>query len=757
MRYLVWFALPFCGALMLSCLLPFWWLTLILMVFFGSTTALLLRTNLRYRMAFALLTAGACLGCCWFGIHHVAVVGPIQALDGERSGFTAEVAAYPTQSDYGVSLKLKMLSGAARGRLAQVNLDSWYANLKPGDQLTGTGVFTSVFQSEDGKGARQASTNVFLRADVEVLGVQSARSVPLRYLPDWLGHGLKQTVAELYGGQEGALLQGILTGDKSDLNDALYTSFRRSGLAHLLAVSGLHVGFLTGMIYLLPGQKKRRIFVAIPLMVCFALMTGGQSSVWRAVVMGSLLLAAPLFGRETDSITSLSAALLVLLMPNPYAIFNVGLQLSFAAVAGLACFGGKLYDWMTKPLQRVPRTRKSTWRWRGIALIWRWVAAALATSCCATVWTLPLSAWYFGTVSLIGPLANLCVIWAASLTFGLGLISCGFYCVFPGLGRVLARPVDGLLDWLITVARGMGNRTFAAVTLDNLYMRLWLIFLMTMVLLVVWVSGLRQRPLLPLCSTTALLLLAISFRMVSLSGMPLCVSVLDVGQGASTVFSSDGCYVAVDCGGYQAGDVLADYLQSGGVSELALLTVTHYDEDHVDGVEGLLERIQVGTMLLPDVEDDTGTRLELESLAKRHGCYVRWVSEDAVTVGFGESELTVFPPVDAGEDNTAGISVLCTWQEHAILVTGDLEQEQEEWLMDRESLPNLDVLVVGHHGSNTSTGAQLLAALSPKIAVISVGVNSYDLPDQTVLDRLENYRCDLYRTDQNGTVTIRYQ
>ena len=102
-----------------------------------------------------------------------------------------------------------------------------------------------------------------------------------------------------------------------------------------------------------------------------ALMTGGQSSVWRAVVMGSLLLAAPLFGRETDSITSLSAALLVLLMPNPYAIFNVGLQLSFAAVAGLACFGGKLYDWMTKPLQRVPRTRKSTWRWRGIALIWR--------------------------------------------------------------------------------------------------------------------------------------------------------------------------------------------------------------------------------------------------------------------------------------------------------------------------------------------------------------------------------------------------
>lgn len=755
MRYLAWFALPFCGALLMGCLLPFWWLTFLFMLLFGVLAWLLYHTSLGRRTAFALLAAGACLGCGWFGLHHVVVVAPAGAWEGRSSGICGEVVSYPEQTDYGISLDLRITSGLAKGRRVQVFLDDWYHYLKPGDQLTGTAEFSPVLEDPEGTGTRYASGGVFLQADVELASAYSSPSVPLRYLPAWLGEQLKQTVARLYEGQQAALLQGLLTGDKSGLTDFLYTCFRRAGLAHLLAVSGLHVGFLTGMVYLLPGRKKFRIFLAVPLMVCFALMTGGQSSVWRAVVMGSLLLAAPLFGRETDPITSLSAALMVLLLPNPYAILNVGLQLSFAAVAGLACFGGKMYHWMTKPLKRKNRRKKISTVRRILYGVWRWVAAGLATSCCATVFTLPLSAWYFGTISLIGPLANLFAVWAASLAFGLGLVSCGVVLVCPALGEALAGLVGVLLNWLMAVARILGNLTFAAVTLDNLYLRLWLVFLLAAVLLTAFVAGLRRRPLLPLGTTAALLMLALSLRMLSISAMPLCVSVLDVGEGSCTVFSSRGCYVAVDCGGYQAGDVLADYLQSGGVSRLALLTVTHYDTDHVNGVEELLERIQVDTLLLPDVEDNTGTRQELEQLAQAHGCHVSWVSGDTVTVGFGAATLTVYPPVDSGEDNTSCVSALCTWQDRAVLVTGDLEQEQERMLLERENLPELDVLVVGHHGSNTSTGAKLLAELSPDIAVISVGSNSYGLPAQEVLERLADYRCKLFRTDENGTVTIR--
>ena len=751
MRYLVWFALPFCGALLLGCLLLPWWLALVLALLLGLFAVIRMRGPAGGRTACVLLAAGACLGFCWFGAHQLVVVAPAQALNGISSGFTAQVTSYPTETDYGVSVKLRMKNGAAQGRRVQVYLDRWYGYLKPGDTLTGTGEFAAVLGERDG--IRTASGGTFLQADVEVAEVQRCLSVPVRFLPAWLGEQLKQLVAQLYGGQQGALLQGLLTGDESRMGDFLYTCFRRAGLAHLLAVSGLHVGFLTGLVYLLPGRKKRRFFLAVPLMVCFALMTGGQSSVWRAVVMGSLLLAAPLFGRETDALTSLSLALLLLLLPNPYSILNVGLQLSFAAVAGLACFGGKLYHWMTGPLKRRSR-RTPVWR-RMAKLVWRWIAAGLSTSCCATVFTLPLSGWYFDSISLIGPLANLCAVWAASLAFGLGLVSCAVFVVCPPLGQILAAPVRLLLDWLITVAQGAGGLTYAAVTLDSLYLRLWLVMLLTMVLLVACISGLRQRPLLAICSTVTLLAMALFLRMLSLSGVPFCISVLDVGEGSCTVLSSDGCYVAVDCGGYQAGDVLADYLQSGGVSELDLLAVTHYDSDHVSGVEELLQRIPVGTLVLPDVEDDTGTREELEALAKDWDCDIRWVSQRTITVGFGAAELTLYPPVETGTDNAACVSALGTWEDHAVLITGDLEQEQEELLLERENLPELDVLVVGHHGSDTSTGARLLAELSPEIAVISVGRNGYGFPAPEVLERLADYRCELFRTDQNGTVTIR--
>lgn len=751
----MWFALPFCGAMFLGCLVLSWWMALILTLLLGAMTVLLARSHVGCRVMMALLAAGSCLGCCWFGIHQILVVLPAEHLDGVSSGFTARVTDYPTETDYGVTVQLQMKSGAAQGRRVQVYLDGWYGNLKPGDQLTGTGEFTAVL-AEAGGGST-ASNGVFLQADVEVAEVLHCLCVPPRFLPAWLGEQLKQLVAQLYGGQEGALLQGLLTGDESRMSDYFYTCFRRAGLAHLLAVSGLHVGFLTGMIYLLPGRKKRRIFLAVPLMVCFALMTGGQSSVWRAVVMGSLLLAAPLFGRETDPLTSLSVALLLLLLPNPYAILNVGLQLSFAAVAGLACFGGKLYHWMTKPLQRETGNgrKRVTWRRRAVEKLWRWIAAGLATSCCATVFTLPISGWYFDSISLIGPLSNLLAVWAASLAFGLGLVSCGVYAVCPPLGRLLAQLVRLLLDWLMAVARSMGGLTYASVTLDSFYLKLWLVFLMTVVLMTAVCSGLRHRPLLPICSTLALLALALSLRMLSLSGLPLCASVLDVGEGSCTVFSSQGSYVAVDCGGYRAGDTLADYLQSGGVSRLALLALTHYDSDHVNGVEELLNRIRVDTLVLPDVEDDTGTRQQLERLAEEHGSLVRWISQDTITVGFGVAELKLYPPVGTGEDNASCVSALCSWQEHSVLITGDLEREQEELLLEREELPELDLLVVGHHGSDTSTGARLLAELCPKIAVISVGRNGYGFPAPEVLERLADYRCKLFRTDQNGTVTLR--
>ena len=583
MRYLAWFALPFCAAAFLSCKLPVWQFVWPLAGLCAFALVPVLLARGRHTRRLALLSVGACLGFLWFGGYTAVVAQPAQDCDGLESGFTAVVNCYPEETPYGVSVSLRMESGSAQGMVVQTYLDRYYTALKPGDRITGTACFSASVRNGEADGSRSTARGIFLVASAEVYSCYSSPRVPVRYLPAKLGHELKATVNTLFSGEEAALLQGLLTGDKSGLSDALYTGFRRSGMAHLLAVSGLHVGFLSGILYLLPGQKRRRALIAIPVMVCFALMTGGQPSVWRAVVMASLLLLAPLCGRESDAPTSLAFALLLLLLQNPYAAESVGLQLSFAAVVGLVSFQSRMYHWMMRPLAGWNRSdslrRRVAQRVAGV------LAAGISTACAANVFTLPLAAYYFKTVSLLGPLSNLLCIWAASLAFALGMCACVLFRLCPPLGELLALPERWLLDYLIRLAEGLGRGNFAALRLDNLYLRVWLLALMALVALVIALKPLRRRPILPMASAAALLALALTFRMVSLTAPPLCVSVLDVGQGACTVFSSGGTFAAVDCGGYDAGNRLADYVQSGGADRLSLLVLTHFDSDHVNGVE----------------------------------------------------------------------------------------------------------------------------------------------------------------------------
>ena len=185
--------------------------------------------------------------------------------------------------------------------------------------------------------------------------------------------------------------------------------------------------------------------------------------------------------------------------------------------------------------------------------------------------------------------------------------------------------------------------------------------------------------------------------------------------------------------------------------------LTHYDSDHINGLETLLDRLPVELLLLPDTADDSGGRDWVEALALEYDCPIRWVRETMV-LSFGQSTLTVYPPIETdGTDNAGSLSALCGQGGFSALITGDLGQEQEQTLLERAELPRLDVLVAGHHGSNDATGAQLLRETRPKAVVVSVGENGYGLPGDGALRRMTDYGCEIYRTDENGTVTIRHR
>lgn len=226
------------------------------------------------------------------------------------------------------------------------------------------------------------------------------------------------------------------------------------------------------------------------------------------------------------------------------------------------------------------------------------------------------------------------------------------------------------------------------------------------------------------------------------------MTVLDVGQGQCIILQCEGKTFLVDCGGdyaEDAADIAAETLLSQGISRVDGIIVTHFDEDHMGGVEYLLTRIDTNALLLPDYEQHT-----------LHGYENAIPVSQTLELAFGNAKITLIPAENGEVDNEWSMCVLFQTEKCDILITGDRNIQGELELMKQITLPDLEVLVVGHHGSRSSTSDALLAAATPEVAVISVGEgNRYAHPAEEVLERLENYGCEILRTDQEGTIIYR--
>ncbi|MCL2202046.1 MAG: MBL fold metallo-hydrolase, partial [Oscillospiraceae bacterium] len=210
----------------------------------------------------------------------------------------------------------------------------------------------------------------------------------------------------------------------------------------------------------------------------------------------------------------------------------------------------------------------------------------------------------------------------------------------------------------------------------------------------------------------------------------------------------------IDCGssGYSnAGSITHEYLADNNRPRIDILILTHFHADHTNGVEFLLSRINVGTLAIPDPEGDFSAE-DIIELARKRGTDIIYVTEP-LTVAMGELEMLLLPPVGTGDENERGITIL-TLGGISALITGDMSASGERSLLRKAQLPDIDVLVVGHHGSRFSTSEELLLAVTPEIAIISVGKNSYGHPSGETLQRLEQHSIVVYRTDEVGHVRI---
>ena len=300
----------------------------------------------RLRLGAALVMAGAGLGLVWSAGYDRVFLEPARALDGTTVRLTATAVQWPEPSRYdGVSVEVWAQVPEGPPVRALLYLDEQGETLRPGDRLETVARCHLADRSTGGEETDYyLSRGVFLWCTgYGLLTVDGAEEPPLWALPACLARALRESIGALFPARETGLIQAVVLGERDGLEESYSTALQRVGLSHTVAVSGMHLGFLAGLLGTLLGKHSRRsALVIFPTVVCFAMMTGCTPSVVRAAVMILLLQLAPLLGREQDGPTSLSFALMLLLLHNPFAAAHVGLQLSFASVAGIELFSEKL-------------------------------------------------------------------------------------------------------------------------------------------------------------------------------------------------------------------------------------------------------------------------------------------------------------------------------------------------------------------------------------------------------------------------------
>lgn len=702
----------------------------------------------------ALVSLGLAIGFLWTGLYGTLFRAPAHALISDKKlPYTLVVTEFPRKTQYGGAVIAKLQTGAASEPLVCLYAGQEILELCPGD-LISANIRLSPSNLRHGENYDYyQSRGIYLLGSVsgQLSLLHHPSSIPFRFWPQWIAQIVKNTISELFPADVSGFVTSLLTGDKAPLPDGLYAAFRRSGIAHVVAVSGLHLSFLAGLIAVLLGKRSMAsAIVIIPLLFLFSAAIGNSPSALRAAFMSCALLIAPLFGRENDKPTTLSAVLMLLLLFCPYSAASVSLQLSFSAVAGIFLITG---SFQARWMKRLPKWKNFPGNF--FLKILQFFVSTLATTLGALLFSTPLSAIHFHSVSLAGPLTNLLTLLSVSATFLTSLFAALIGSIFVPAGTFLAWLAAWPARWVIFISQNISLWPFASLALFSGYTIAC--FLTVSALLLLWLfSRGKVRPTIAV-SALIIPILAVQFLPAyQTSQAALTVITLDVGQGSATLLLSDGQAVLVDCGGNEdnAGDIAADYIQSHGLSSLDTLILTHYDSDHTNGVPELLARLPVKRMVLSAEDTDSQNCAEILALAEKHYCDVDLLYREDLTFSCGVAELKVMIPMGAGSSNESGLSVLCSSGEFDVLITGDMSANMEKRLLKYRQLPDIELLVVGHHGAETSTSFELLHTVKPESAVISVGYNSYGHPSDETLLRLDLAGCAIYRTDWMGTVTF---
>lgn len=576
------------------------------------------------------------------------------------------------------------------------------------------------------------------------------------------------------------IIGAIILGDKTDLDSDIKELYSMSGIAHILAISGLHISFIGIVIYRLLRRRFRFLFsaaVSIPVVLSFGIMSGFGISTIRAIIMFILKIIGEVLGRKYDAITAISLAGLVLLVQNPFVVCNSGFQMSFGAIIAIVL--------ILPIVEEILNTDNK-------------IIKVLSANFTISLVMNPILAWNYYELPTFSFLLNIVVVPLMSVVIVSSIVGIFCSCIMFGFGKAVIFPGCGILELYTFLCNIINKSSVASIVVGQPKVTIIIVYYAILLVVLFGLKNIRtkytraekerniikketglvlekkakkerrikgQNVKLRLACIVGFLLLNCLIYYIPNPGF--YITFINVGQGDGILIHGDnGTKVMVDGGSTSekqvAKNCIVPYLKAEGIGTIDYSIITHTDKDHISGILEILEnnnsnRIRIKNLVMPDINMKDDTYNELIEKAKLKKINVLYIKKGD-TLSLGKTKIKCIYPetTTTASDKNDYCTVLSVKNKTSkILLTGDISKEIEEKIKD-DIEENYTVLKVAHHGSNYSSSEKFLKKVNPKYSIISVGKNnSYGHPGNETMERLRKQGGVIYRTDEKGGITIR--
>lgn len=568
---------------------------------------------------------------------------------------------------------------------------------------------------------------------------------------------IKNQSKKLLKNKEACLLIGLLIGDTDEIDEETKEDFRNSNLTHMLAVSGLHVSYvLLAVNYIITKvkiHKKLSKIIVMLLILFFILVTGATPSVLRAGTMTIYLIIGGIFYRRISVFSSLNLSLLVIIIMNPYCLFDVGLQLSYAGTIGIVY----LYPIIKEKIYNK--------------------ANSILITISANIVIIPIMLYNFNTISLTffisnllaGPIIGIIII----LGFSIIIISLIF---FP-IANIFSKILNLLIILFLNTAKACANLPFSKIFIITPTLKFIFLYYCLLVFIIIK-ERIQIRINIKLRNKViAILIILVIINPIkyfsNIKQSNLKIYFVDVGQGDSTcIVTPKNKVILIDGGGnskdenYDIGkQILLPYLLDKKINKIDYCIVSHFDSDHCGGLMYILKNLKVKNIIIGNQYEEYENYKEFIKIAKDKKINIRVVEAGEKITIEKNLYIDVLWPINRKKMviqnaiNNNSLVFKLRYINFSMLFTGDIEEIAEKEILDKykentEFLKST-ILKVAHHGSKTSSTKEFINIVKPKYAVIGVGKdNKFGHPSNVTIENLKTINTEIYRTDEMGEISI---